>query len=171
MWFVGVPSACKGQSWLNAGSAPVRSPRAWEEAALQLCCWKPQPCCTHTPAWLRSALTPLSSPRLSLCCSQAFLFVRLGPPRAVECERERELLQSFRLKGRQSNKHSKHKLWQPFKMWKWKLESSFKHTDNCEAHTVFGSALICDRPDVHKHLSLHCMAGKTWHSAGCFPCK
>lgn len=79
------------------------------------------------------------------------VFGRRGPPRAIECERERALLQSFRLKGRQSKKHSKHKLWQPFKIWKWKLENYFKHTGNYEPHTLFGSAFmnICDRPDVH----------------------
>lgn len=67
---------------------------------------------------------PLTSPHLYLCCSQVYVLVfgRLGPPRAIECEREWELLQSFGLKGRQSNKHAKHKLWQPFKTWKWKVE-------------------------------------------------
>lgn len=129
-------------------------PFVWEEVAFQLCSSRLQPCCTHIHASLTQGFSN-SGPCLYFCWSQAYVLVsgRLGPPRAIECETERELLQSFRLKGRQSNKHCKHKLWQPFKTWKWKLENYFKHTGNYEPHTLCGSAFIniSDRPDVHQH--------------------
>lgn len=144
-------------------------PCAWKEVALQPCSLRSQPSCTHTHTSLTQVFSHITTPAHTSASAEVRHSVSVwetGPPRAIECETERELLQTFSFKSRQSKKHSKHKLW-PCKTWKWKVENYFKHTDNYEPHVICGSAFI----NISERLSLYCMATKTQHSEGCFLCK